>query len=45
MNLHLLGDNVMVFHGQATYDPSAPASTAVPAYQAKYAAGIATLEH
>lgn len=35
------GDNVIVFHGRATIDPDAPASVAVPAYQRKYADGIA----
>jgi PPOX class probable F420-dependent enzyme len=35
------GDNVVVFHGTAARVADAPASTAVPAYQAKYAAGIA----
>jgi PPOX class probable F420-dependent enzyme len=37
------GDNVIIFHGAAGVDPTAPPSTEVPAYQAKYAAGIASL--
>lgn len=37
------GDNVVIFHGHAIIDPDAPASTDVPAYQTKYAAGIANI--